>query len=117
MLAGGVSREIRDGDWSLLSWDAETGRTVWVSEDEAGNTVIRTDYPVANLIENNLLARNTGPAGWGGDWHRVSSVPLNLHYDENAGLHKALTEGDDTYVRRFLNDSDNSAWRTKEGRV
>lgn len=117
MLAGGVSREIRDGDWTLFSWDAETGRTVWVSEDDNGNTVIRTDYPVASLIENNQLARNSAASGWAGDWHKVASVPLNLHYDENLGLHKALTDGDDAYVRRFLNDGDNVAFRTKEGRL
>lgn len=117
MFAGGLSREIRDGDWTLLSWDAATGRTVWVSEDDNGNTVIRTDYPVTNVLESNLHARNDAAKAWAGDWHRIGSVPLNLHYDENVGLHKALTEGDDAHVRRFFNDSDNAAWRTKEGRV
>lgn len=117
MLAGTLSREIRDGDWTLLSWDAETGRTVWFSEDENGNTVIRTDYPVTNIIESNQRARNEAAKAWAGDWHRVASIPLNLHYDENVGLHKALTDGDDKYIARFLNDSDNLAWRTKEGRV
>lgn len=116
MLAGGVARSVRDGDWELFSFDPQTGRTVWIMDDD-GKTHIRTDYPVTNVLESNLHARNDAAKAWAGDWHRIASVPLNLHYDENAGLHKALTDGDDAHVRRFLNDGDNAAWRTKEGRV
>lgn len=107
---------IRDGDWELMSWDAATGRTVW-SMFDGEKTVIRTDTPVAATIEQNTLARNATPDGWKGDYHRIASVPMQLLYDDNLGLNKAIQNGDDAYLNRWLNDGDNAAWRTKEGRV
>lgn len=108
---------VNDGDWELIEWDAHTGRTVWRTYDERGNVVIRTDTPVAAAIEHNTQARNDTPAGWKGDYHRIASIPMQLLYDPNLGLNKAVQQGDDKYLSRWLNDSDNAAWRTKEGRV
>ncbi len=108
---------VRDGDFELIDWDPRTGRTVWMTRDERGNPVIRHDLPVAATLEENAAARNAAAAGWGGDWHRIASLPMQLLYDESLGLNKAILQGDDAYVRRFLNDSDNRGWRTKEGRV
>ncbi|GHA15171.1 hypothetical protein GCM10007989_07410 [Devosia pacifica] len=116
MRAGGISRAIRDGDWELFSWDPQSGRTVWIME-EGGMTHVRTDYPVASLIEENAARRNATPDGWKGDYHHIASVPLNLLHDENTGLHEAFLHGDQKHVSRWLNDSDNAAWRTKEGNV
>lgn len=107
---------IRDGDWELIEWDAATGRTVWSMFD--GQKVhIRTDTPVTQTLEQNAAARNAASSGWKGDYHRIASVPMQLLYDENLGLNKAVQQGDDAYLKRWLNDSDNAAWRTKEGRV
>ena len=107
---------IKDGDWELLEWDARTGRTVW-SMFDGEKIVIRTDTPVAASIEENTLVRNATPEGWKGDYHRIASVPMQLLYDDNLGLNKAVQQGDDAYLSRWLNDGDNRAWRTKEGRV
>jgi len=108
---------IKDGDFQLIDWDPKTGRTVWQAYDERGNVVIRTDTPVAASIAENTAARNATPDGWKGDYHRIASVPMQLLYDENLGLNKAIQNGDDAYLSRWLNDSDNRAWRTKEGNV
>lgn len=108
---------VMDGDWELMDWDAATGRTVWRTYDERGNVVIRTDTPVAATIDANTEARNAAPTGWKGDYHRIASVPMQLLYDDNLGLNKAIQQGDDKYLSRWLNDSDNAAWRVKEGRV
>lgn len=116
MLAGNISRSIRDGAWELFSWDPQTGRTVWIMEED-GKTHVRTDYPVQSILDANAARRNATPDGWKGDWHHVASVPLNLLHDENVGLHKAFQQGDDKHISRFLNDPDNAAWRTKTGRV
>ena len=114
MYAGAVSRTIRDGDWELLKWDPVTGKTVWILED--GDKIhTRTDYPVAKTLEQNAEARNNTPDGWRGDWHRVASLPMNLLFDDNLGLMEAHAQGDDRYVRRWLNDGDNIGFRTKEG--
>lgn len=105
---------IRDGGWTLYDHDAVTGRTVWHLFDGEKN-VFRVDYPVDNLISENQSVRNSAEKAWRGDWHRVASIPLNIAHD--SGLVQAHSEGDDGFVKRFLNSSDNSAWRTKEGRL
>lgn len=107
---------VRDGDWELVKWDAVTGRTVWSMYD-GEKVIIRTDTPVAATLEQNALFRNAEPSGWQGDYHRIASVPMSLLYDANVGLNEAMTQGDDKYLSRWLNDGQNRAWRTKEGRV
>lgn len=107
---------VRDGEFELIDWDPKTGRTVW-SMFDGEKTVIRTDTPVQSTLDANAAARNSAPSDWKGDWHRVASVPMQLLYDDNLGLNKAIQQGDDKYLSRWLNDSDNRAWRVKEGRV
>lgn len=116
MRVAGMGREIRDGDWTLFDFDPVTERAVWQMFD-GEKVVFRVDTPVHKAIEQNTIARNNASTGWKGDYHRVASVPMQLLYDENLGLNKAILQGDDQYLSRWLNDSDNSAWRTKEGRV
>ncbi|WP_085033934.1 hypothetical protein [Ensifer aridi] len=105
---------IRDGEWTLYSHDMMTGRSVWHYFD-GEKDVYRVDYPVDNLISHNQAVRNSAERAWKGDWHRVASIPLNVAY--GSGLVQAHSEGDDTFVKRFLNSSDNRAWRTKEGHL
>lgn len=105
---------IRDGDWELVEYDHFSGRSVWRLFDGA-MTHYRTDYPVEGLIEQNLLDRNDAGKGWKGDWHHIGSVPLNMAH--SSGLVEAITQQDNAWLSRMLNDSDNRAWRTKEGRV
>lgn len=116
MKSAGIGREIRDGDWTLHEYDPVTGRTVWQLFD-GEKTVFRIDTPVQTAIDQNTAFRNAAPDGWKGDYHRVASVPMQLLYDDNLGLNKAIQQGDDKYMSRWLNDSDNRAWRTKDGRV
>lgn len=104
----------RDGDWYLVSHDVQLGRTVWSRQNPDGSTTYRTDYAVDDTIEANRDMRNAAASGWGGDWHRVASVPLNVFWDE---LAEASRQGDDRYISKWLNDGDNRAWRTKSGRV
>jgi len=99
--------------WTLFDYDVKTGRQVWRCVVD-GREVFRTDYPVDDVISLNTATRNMAQSGWKGDWHLVGSVPLNVYYDQ---LHDAVNQGDDKYLSRWLNDSDNSAWRTKSGRV
>lgn len=107
---------IKDGDWELQEWDASTGRTVW-SMFDGEKVIYRVDTPVAASIEENTQARNRASGGWSGDYHRIASVPMQLLYDANVGLNTAIQQGDDKFLSRWLNDRDNRAWRTKEGRV
>jgi len=106
---------IRDENgFELVDYDHLTGRSVWTYFD-GEKTVIRTDYPVEGLVSANAEIRNSAASGWAGDYHRVASIPQNVLWD--SGLVEAQSQGDDKFVSRWLNDSDNRAWRTKEGRV
>jgi hypothetical protein len=105
---------IRDGDWWLVDHDPKLGRTVWALSNPDGSTTYRTDYMVQPTVDLNTAQRNIAKADWGGDWHHVASIPLNVYYDQ---LHEATRQEDDRFVSKWLNDSDNRAWRTKEGRI
>lgn len=105
---------IRDGAWTLFDYDFKTGRQVWHMND-GERDVYRTDYPVTDVMEANKTASNIASAGWAGDWHQVASIPLNVAFD--SGFAEAQAHGDEKFVNRFLNDSDNRAWRTKDGVV
>lgn len=105
---------IRDGDWTLFDFDIRTGRQVWHLVNDDGSETFRTDYPVQATVDINAAQRNMARPGWKGDYHMIASVPLNVFHDQIA---EASRQGDDRYVSRWLNDSDNRAWKTKEGRV
>jgi len=105
---------VRDGDWTLFSSDIRLGRHTWRRENSDGTSTFRTDYAVDPTIEANTAMRNMATSGWKGDYHKVASVPLNIYWNK---LHDAVQQDDDRFVSNFLNDRDNAAWRTKEGRV
>ena len=105
---------IRDGDWVLFDYDPKLRRQVWVLDNPDGSRTWRTDYEVDATIEINKAQRNMAQAGWKGDYHHVASIPLNIYYDQ---LHEAARGGDDRYMSKWLNDSSNRAWRTKDGNL
>ena len=107
---------IRDGDWTLFDHDMVTGRTVWHMFD-GEKDVFRCDYPVEATLAENKAMRDNAQRAWKGDYHLIASVPLNVLHDEKTGLLEASKQGDDKYFSRWLNDPDNRAWRTKDGRV
>lgn len=104
---------IKDGDWELFDYDAQSGKSTWRWFD-GKDMHFRTDYPVDAVLAENTAVRNEAGRAWAGDWHRVASVPLNVFWRD---LAEAQSHGDDAYLSRWLNDSDNRAWRTKEGKV
>lgn len=105
---------IYDGDWYLVDHDEKLGRTVWAVDNADGTTTYRTDYRVDPTIEINKAQRNLAQNNWKGDYHHVASIPLNVYYDQ---LAEAAKQGDEKFMNKWLNDSDNLAWRTKEGRL
>ena len=105
---------VRDGGWTLFDYDVKTGRQVWRTENADGTTTFRTDYPVQAAIDTNTAQRNLAQKGWAGDYHHIASIPLNTFWDQ---LGDASRQQDDAYISRWLNDADNRAFRTKDGRV
>lgn len=106
--------KIKDGDWSLYDYDIASGRQVWVLHNADGSMTFRTDYPVEPTVDLNTAQRNLSQPGWAGDYHQIASIPLNVFHEQ---LGEASRQQDDQFVSKWLNDSDNAAWRTKEGRV
>lgn len=105
---------IRDGDWVLVDSDLKLGRYVWAMQNPDGSTTYRTDYAVQPTIEMNTAQRNLSQNGWAGDYHHIASIPLNVFHEQIA---EASRQEDDKFISKWLNDADNSAWRTKAGRV
>ncbi len=105
--------QIKDGNWTLVDYDPVTGRTVWQYFDGAA-THFRTDYPVQSIIDENAALFNESGAKRSDEGRRVASIPLNVFYDQ---LHEAHVQGDERHINRWLNDSDNRAFRTFESMV
>lgn len=105
---------IRDGEWTLFDYDPQLKRQVWSRVNPDGSRTFRTDYEVDPTIEANTAMRNLASPGWKGDYHKVASIPLNVFWDQ---LAEASKQDDDKYISKWLNDSDNRAWRSKDGRV
>ena len=103
----------RDGNWELVDYDHATGRSVWHWFD-GERLHQRTDYPVDQIIQDNKAARNDLAGKNWGDGQRIASIPLNILFDQ---LDEAHAQGDEKYLSRWLNDGDNAAFRTFEGRV
>lgn len=103
-----------DGDWYLISHDMQLKRTTWGRDNPDGSTTVRTDYEVDATVEANKAQRNMAQSNWAGDYHRIASIPLNVYHAE---LAEAVKQDDMRYFSKWLNDGDNLAWRTKEGRV
>ena len=103
--------KIKDGQWELINYDPHSGRTIWKCQD-GNKTHIRTDYPVENLIKQNQCHRNQSDGQRFGNGKRIASIPLNVFQQK---LQDAHAQGDSKYISRWLNDSDNKAFRTFRG--
>lgn len=108
--------DIYDGEWRLFDWDAATGRSVWVLHDQmTGKQTFRVDQPVDELIGMNKAEEAETHGKRFGEWVKTASVPLSLYH--SSGLADASLHGDDRFLSRWLNDSDNRAFRTSRGKV
>jgi hypothetical protein len=105
---------VRDGDWTLHSADVRAGKYVWTRRNDDGSITSRTDTHCDAIADVNKAQRNMSANNWKGDWHMIASIPKAIAWDQLVPAHSA---GDDKFVSKWLNDSDNRAWRTKEGRV
>ncbi len=106
---------VRDGDWELDHELSIIGvRYVWKLWD-GEKLVIRTDYPVDTLVEANQTERNAVGDARFGEVSKVASIPAGLFY--SGGLNEAFQQQDTQFLKRWLNDGDNAAWRTREGQI
>jgi hypothetical protein len=106
----------------LFDRDPLTGTTEWFIPDEsAGTFTIHTEQDVAGLVEQNKAIANEfngvhAPYGDEiGASTRVASIPTSIYYDllKKHG-HMRVNPGP---WKRWLNDPDNAAFRTRPGQV
>lgn len=106
----------------LLDRDPLTGTTEWFIPDEsAGTFTIQTEQDVSGLVEFNKRQHNEFNGvheRWGeeiGGRTKVASIPLNVYFD----LKKRFGDmrQNPTAWKRWLNDPDNAAFRTRPGTV
>lgn len=98
---------IRDGEWTLVQSDLKLGRFVWSRQNPDGSTTYRTDYRMDEVIQDAKALRNETQNERYGDWRKIASVPLSVHY---GALAEANHQRDDKYIDRWLGE--NSAFKT-----
>lgn len=105
------------GDWHCIGSNPISGVSTWIQAD--GDDVnIQTRQDVTALLNENTAIRNITQSGWKGDGlHSVARIPLSMLHDTKSSLGEAIKEGDDKFVARFLNNSEMSKLRTKEGNL
>lgn len=113
-----TSSRFEGGDWKFLDRNPVTGITRYVLDLGNGTSVMRTEYPHTEELfringEKQISSLNTR---WG-DGQIVASIPMNVLFNPEMGLSEAVSEGDDDFVNKWLNDSDHSKFRTRGGRL
>ena len=90
-------------------------RKMWHYDAEKDEATIETIIDATQIVTDNKERFNSfdEKANWKGDMHHVASIPMALFYQMKA-------EGkleDQAYMKRWLNDPDNRAFRTRPGEV
>lgn len=93
---------------------AYPNKVVWYVELDDDNIGICTQELTAPILEDNQRARADSAGKRWGDGQIVASIPLGVYFEKIAPAKRA---GDDRYIKKVLNDSDYSKWRTKDGRI
>jgi len=96
--------------------DPYTGiHRTFIYDDDTDTFTIQTAVDVkprleVNKIETNLYDERTP---WKGDVHHVASIPLSIYFE----LKEKGIIDDDKAFKKWLNDPDNRAFRTRPGKV
>lgn len=94
--------------------DPVTGKTETFEFDGAADTfTIHTAQDIEPLLEHSLRSRNRAENRWGGDVHRVASLPLAVYQD----LATRGIIGDEKAFRKWLNSPEAEVFRTRRGKV
>jgi hypothetical protein len=94
----------------LFSRDEATGITRYWHVKQNGEYVIETVQDTTKIIEANKRSYND-VSGKFGEHAKVASIPLSVYYE----LKKQGIADDPKALRKWLNQSENRAFRTREG--
>jgi hypothetical protein len=111
-LWGGFGRPITlEGKMKrLFSRDEATGITKYWHVKNNGEYVIETVQDSTKIIEANKRSYNE-VSGKFGEHAKVASIPLSVYYE----LKRQGIADDPKALRKWLNQSENRAFRTREG--
>lgn len=102
------------GKWLPWSYDPAERKRVEFMELETGQVIFRTLTDVEWLVEENKAAYNDSADKRWGDGKVVASIDLPTYFNK---ILPAKINGDDAWIKRWLNDSDNRAYRKFKGTI
>ncbi len=94
----------------LFGHDPLTGVTEYWHVTDKGEYVIEKIQDVTSIVEANKRQYNEAPQKYG-DMNKVASIPLSVYYE----LKRQGISDDPKAFRKWLNDSNNQAFRTRLG--
>jgi hypothetical protein len=85
----------------------------------ADEYAIETVQDVTEIVEENKMAYNArGGERWKHFVNHVAQIPTSIYYDlKRKGIIDDKRDPEMKALRRWLNDPDNRAWRTRPGRL
>lgn len=105
------------GDWRCIASNPVSGVSTWIKE-EADGVLVQNRQDISALLDQNKAEANIAQKGWKGDGlHSVARLPISMIHDRKSYIGQAIAESDSKAVSRFLNNSDNRSFRTKEGNI
>lgn len=107
-----------DGPWMLLSDHPEIGQRRWVRRDPDNPCKwhVKTESWAPSLIAeaNAEMLKASEGQRWG-NGKVAARIPLSVLYGPELG--PAFKDGDQQYIRKYLNSPDNRHLRTFEGTI
>ena len=96
----------------LIDRDPELGITKYWHVKDNGEYVVETVQDVTGIAEYNKRSYNNTDKKWK-DVNKVASIPLSVYYE----LKRQGIADDPKALRKWLNDSNNQVFRTRQGRL
>ncbi len=94
----------------LFDRDPELGITKYWHVKDNGEYVVETVQDVTGIAEYNKRSYNNTDKKWK-DVNKVASIPLSVYYE----LKRQGIADDPKALRKWLNDSNNRVFRTRQG--
>ena len=101
--------------WKMVSDDPLNGVRVYELDLDENQVVRKTEYYAVDDFfgANSEEYKESDGQRWG-DGQRVASIPMHIWARE---LAPAQRNGDESYIKKWLNDYDNRAYRTRKGNL
>ena len=108
---------LKDGDWILIDYHSISGSYLWMLDCPGDEVITKVTTDIEDTLQTNQELYNESQVTHKrfGDGQAVATIPLDLFFKND--LHLAEKQGDDRYIKKFLNDFDNRPFRSFRGKV